>query len=284
VNYLETLGNELVAAGIPGGRRARILAEFADHLESDPNARLGAPRDLARQFADELGTTLARRAAFVALAGLAVAAVLFAVGFLSAQDRVFVSASSAEPLLGRVGAWVTVVGGQVALVAGLLAALRAFRLRADGVVSRAEAVTIVRRASVGVGAGVVTMVGFGLSALALRHHTPSWWPVLALGLAGGGIVVLLAITPVLASAARLRPLAAGSAGDLDEDLGPLMPAPLRARPWRFALAVALAVAVLIAVAGVVQSDPFDGALRGLADGAACLAGFGLLGRYLSLRA
>jgi hypothetical protein len=43
------------------------------------------------------------------------------------------------------------------------------------------------------------------------------------------------------------------------------------------------VAVAIALAGVVQDDGFDGGLRGLLDGAACLAGFGVLGRYLALR-
>jgi hypothetical protein len=40
---------------------------------------------------------------------------------------------------------------------------------------------------------------------------------------------------------------------------------------------------VIGLAGVVQSDPFDGLARGLADGAACLAGFAVLGRYLGLR-
>lgn len=63
----------------------------------------------------------------------------------------------------------------------------------------------------------------------------------------------------------------------------LIPPALRGGPWSPALAVTGAVAVVIAVAGVVQSDPFDGALRGLADGAACLLGFAVLGRYLGLR-
>jgi hypothetical protein len=71
--------------------------------------------------------------------------------------------------------------------------------------------------------------------------------------------------------------------DLFDDLGGLVPPALRGRPWRFALAVAGALAVAIALAGVVQSDPFDGLARGLADGAACLAGFAVLGRYLGLR-
>ena len=40
----------------------------------------------------------------------------------------------------------------------------------------------------------------------------------------------------------------------------------------------------IALAGVVQGDPFDGLARALADGLACLAGFAALGKLLGLRA
>jgi hypothetical protein len=283
MSYLETLDRELTAAGIRGRRHARILAEFADHLECDADAELGEPANLARQFADELGTVLARRAAFVAFTGLAVAAALFAVGFITAQNRFFVSSSAASPPLGGLGAWMAVLGAQVALVSGSLAALRAFRRRSDGVVSRSEASVLNRRAAVGVGAGVLTMAGFALSAIALRGHVAGWWTTLALSLAGAGILVLLATAPVVLAAARLRPLGAGVAGDISDDVGPLMPRSLRGRPWGFALAVAAAVAVVITAAGIVQSDPFDGALRGVADGLACLAGFAVLGRYLGLR-
>lgn len=283
MSYLETLSRELTAAGIRGRRHARIAAEFADHLECDPEAQLGEPGELARQFADELGTVLARRAAFTAFVALAVAGALFAVGFATAQNRFFASSGRATPPLGGVGVWMTVVGAQIAFVAGGLAALRAFRRRSDGVLSRDEAVVLTRRAGVGVGAGIVTMAGFGLSAIALRGHVAGWWTTLALSLAGAGILALLATAPMVLSAARLRPIAAGSAGDISDDVGPLLPRPLRGKPWRFALAVAAVVAILVTAAGIVQSDPFDGALRGLADGSVCLAGFALLGRYLGLR-
>ncbi len=175
------------------------------------------------------------------------------------------------------------LGGQVAFVAGVLAALRAFRRRGASVVSRQEALIIVRRAQVGLGAGMVTMVGFGLSAVAMIHHTAGWWTTLSMSLAGAGILVLAATAPALAAATQLRPVAAGSAGDLHEDFGPFVPRRLRGSPWRFAFAVAALIAVVITAAGVLQDDPFDGALRGLLDGAACLVGFGLLGRYLGLR-
>jgi hypothetical protein len=68
-----------------------------------------------------------------------------------------------------------------------------------------------------------------------------------------------------------------------EDLGWIVPRPLRGHPWRLALVLAGAIAVILAAAGVVQSDPYDGALRGVLDGLACLTGFALLGRYLGLR-
>ncbi len=58
---------------------------------------------------------------------------------------------------------------------------------------------------------------------------------------------------------------------------------LQGSPWKLAIGLAAAILVVLAVAGVAQSDPYDGALRGLADGLACLLGFGLLGRYLGLR-
>jgi hypothetical protein len=283
MSYLESLDQELAAAGIPGRRRARIVAEFADHLECDPQAQLGEPKALAQQFADELGTVLARRAAFVAFAALALAGLLLAIGLLRGQGRFFASASSARPVLGDIGAWFTVLGAQVAFAAGVLAAVRAFRRRQAGVVPREEAVILVRRAAVGLGAGLATMVGFGLSALALRDHVAGSWVTLALSLSGAAIVILLATAPVVLTAARLRPVAAGSAGDLYEDFGPLVPRPLQGNPWTLAITLAVAIAIVLTVVGIVKADGYDGALRGIADGLACLIGFGLLGRYLGLR-
>jgi hypothetical protein len=81
----------------------------------------------------------------------------------------------------------------------------------------------------------------------------------------------------------LRPVAAGPAGDLFDDLGSPAPRPLRGRPWILALLLAGTIAITITAAGVLQSDGYDGALRGLADGGACLMGFAVLGRYLGLR-
>ena len=58
MTWLDQLDLELRNARIPASRRRRIIAEFAEHLASEPGSedRLGSPAALARQFADELGT------------------------------------------------------------------------------------------------------------------------------------------------------------------------------------------------------------------------------------
>ena len=100
--------------------------------------------------------------------------------------------------------------------------------------------------------------------------------------AGVGTVALVTVLPALWAAARLRPVAPGDAGDLFDDLGPFVPAPLRGRPWRVAIVIAAGVALAVAVAGAGESDLYDGIARGLADGLVCLGGFATLGRYLGL--
>ena len=58
MTWLDQLDLELRKARIAASRRRRIIAEFADHLASEPGCedRLGSPAALARQFADELST------------------------------------------------------------------------------------------------------------------------------------------------------------------------------------------------------------------------------------
>ena len=84
-------------------------------------------------------------------------------------------------------------------------------------------------------------------------------------------------------ASRIRVEAAGTAGDVFDDLGRVVPSPLRGHPWVFAGGVAALLGIVVLAAGIVVSDGYDGALRAMAEVAACLAGFALLGRYLGLR-
>jgi hypothetical protein len=279
VSYVEALTRELARVGIGGSTRHRIAAEIEDHLASDPAAELGDPAALARQFADELGTTRARRAGFTAFGALAIAGVLFALAFLVGVQG-FARRGSSLPALAVAGGVLAALGAQVAFVAGGLTGLRSLRLRGSLIIPRAEAVILARRTAVGLAAGLAAMGGMAL--LAAEYNSSG--NTFALIASGVGALALLGAGPLVVSATRVRPIAEGQAGDIFDDLGPLIPPPLRDRPWRFALLVAVALAVAITVAGVAQHDPYDGALRGLADGLACLGGYAVFGRYLGLRA
>jgi hypothetical protein len=135
-------------------------------------------------------------------------------------------------------------------VAGALAALRWWRRRRSPVLPAAEATVIVRRAALGVLAGIATMVSLGVMAIANRHDVPSSWMWFAVVGAGLGAVALIAALPAVWAAARLRPVTVGPAGDVFDDLGGLVPARLRGRPWRLALIIAAGVVLLITLAAV----------------------------------
>jgi hypothetical protein len=247
-----SLERELRDAGIPRGRRARILAELDDHRHCDPDADLGDPHALARQFADELGTAYARRAGFAVFLALVPVGLLFGALFAF-------SASAAN-----VG---TVLGTQLAFVGGTLALLRAWRLRRMLVIPAAESRVILRRASLAVAGGALTLASLGIAT-----HTVLAWTTI-----GIGCVTLAAATASLL-AARLGPTAPGAAGNLSDDLG------LALTPTQLALWIAGLVALCIAAAGVVQSDPIDGLVRAVGDGGLCFAAYLAVGRPLGLRA
>jgi hypothetical protein len=278
VSWLSDLDRELAAVGIPARRRRRIAAELADHLRCDPKAPLGDPHELARRFADELGTAYARRAGFavflalvpVGLLFLALAALFGPAGFRS---------SDVTPIGPAV-----VIGVQLAFVGGVLAALRAWRIRRSASVGYVGAAIVLRRAAFGIAGGALTIGGLGAAAFRVPGDVAVWFTPLLAVTAAVGVVTLAAASVTLASAYRLRPVTAGvGSGDLESDLGALVPARLRGGDWRLAVAIAGLVALCIAAAGIVQGDPFDGLARAIVDGAACLAGYALLGRYLGLR-
>ncbi|HET8978290.1 MAG TPA: hypothetical protein VFN87_09030 [Solirubrobacteraceae bacterium] len=286
--YERALARELIAVGITGRLRARILDEFADHLACDPDAPLGDPRELARDFADVIGSARAKTAAVAAFASLVVAGVLFVLVVGGIGGGLLRSAQAAggplqgPPALATVAAAIVVVATQVAFAAGCLAALRWLWRREASVLPAAEAAILLRRAATGVGAGIVSMASLAVIVLATRHQPGAQHTGLAVAGAAAGVVALASALPSLWSASRLRPVMPGAAGDLIDDLGPLALTGLRGRPWRVALLLAGAIVVAATALGVVTADPYDGALRGIADGLACLFGFATLGRYLGL--
>jgi len=280
VTYLDDLERELAAVGIRGRARRRILAEAEDHLRSDESAvgRFGDPRELANTFAAELGTRASREAAIGAFAALGIAGAVFAASFVGLT---FAGTASTESPAAAIGSLVIIVAPQIAFVAGALALLRVVRRRKDPVLSSEERRVVNRRTGVALLAGIATMAALFELAVEYRNDlAPTWVGFTLIATPIASALLLLAALPAF-RASGLRPRVPGAAGDVFDDLGLVR---YRAEPWRFAVRVAVLVGVAVWLAGIVGADPIDGLARGVFEGLACLAGFGVLGRYLGLRA
>ena len=276
--YLDELSHELGKVGIRGRLRRRFLAESEDHLRGDAVAleRFGSPAELANQFAAELGARSSRRAAVSAFVALGAAGIAYALSFVGAAFA-GQPAPDTWPLLAQLMLPVVIVAPQVAFVAGSLGLVRTLRRR-ERVLPSAELAVINRRTSVALVSGTVTMAALAVLALELQDVSAAWWVAVTLvGTSIAAPLLVLAGIPVV-RASRLRPQVAGEAGDLFDDIGFG-----RTGPWRFACLVAIGVGLAVFLAAAVQGDPFDGALNGVAEALACLGGFAVLGRYLSLR-
>jgi hypothetical protein len=280
MSYLDELSRELARHGIRGQARRRILVESEDHLRSDPGAqeRFGSASEVANAFAAELGAQASRRAAISAFAALGVAGAVYAASFVSLS---FASSSTEtiEPALGAVAFALMIVAPQVSFVSGVLALARALRRR-ERVLPTKELDVLQRRTGVALVSGLATMGALALYGYELRTVLPNWWLTLTFTSTAVASALLLAAFARMISAALLRPRIPGDAGDVFDDLGV---AGLRGDPWRFARRVAFGVGLAVWFAGIVQSDPIDGLIRGGFEGLACLGGFAVLGRYLALR-
>lgn len=286
--YLRTLGAELRRLGVPARRRRRILAEARDHLRSDPAtlARFGDARAIAQECADELGGTAARRLSVAAFAVLAVAGAVFSALLLAIFTVVparALACCTATPPAQVITLAVLVVAPQVAFVSGVLALIRAVRLRGHAPLPAAEVRTLRRRSAVALASGVASMGALALFVTEYAALLPAWsQPAVYAGTALSVLLVLPMAVPLVVTS-RIRVQTAGTAGDVFADVGGVVPAPLRGHPWAFAGVVAAVVAVAVLAPGVAADDAFDAALRALAETLACLAGFAALGRFLSLR-
>jgi hypothetical protein len=263
---IDELARELRAVGIRGRRRARILAEIADHLACDPQAQLGEPRDLARQFADELATDDARRAAlatFGALAAVATAVVLPQLALPRVPD---ITGGSSSLLVGA-ATLAMILGAQIAFAAGCLATLRALRLEGPQ-----DVPLIRRRLVVALAAGAATAVGSALYAVNFRAVVPGWWVALALASVAAAAVPLAASAAAYARGAGIE-VSGGAVRGLAVDLGPL------AHPG---LIGAGAMLVMLVGTGVAEGSAVEGAIRAGFEGVAFAACFLALRRPLGL--
>jgi len=281
-SYRSELDAELRAVGIRGSRHRRILAETADHLrESGDAAGFGEPKLIAARSADELATNGARRVGFASFLALAPAGLAYAV--LVGLVRTWPDIASARLLpLALATAVVFVLAPQVAFAAGLLSVARAWRLRSQTAAPAAEVVVLRRRAAVALGSGAVALAAIAVFAYEYGSGLPGWWPPTAFAVSVAAFVPIGGAAVALARNGQLRPQAAGAAGDVFDDLAPLLdriPLRLRGRPWRFCLLVAAAVAAAAFIAG----GPEEGPRNAVAEFVAVCAAFAALGRFLGLR-
>jgi hypothetical protein len=241
MRWLADFEDELVARHVRRAARERLVAELADHraCEQGQATRLGDPREIAGQYADELAGDDARRGALGAFAALALTAValtitqaaLGAIGY-PGFNHGFTSALSL-PAIAAV-----VVGAQVAFVAGTLAAWRVLRRRREPVLPAAEVALVNRRTRVALVAGFAVSASLALYVVDFATVLPVWWLALTAALAALAAAALAAAWRAVSRGAATVSLAAGPAGDLYDDLPPLRP--LRGHPLRLWAVLVLA--------------------------------------------
>jgi hypothetical protein len=286
MTWTEELADELHRRGVPARRRETIVLEIEDHIACEPASvsRLGDPRDLAAEFADELGAQAARGAVQWVFAALALTAGALAVSQLAIGtgggypgfDNGYSLALAIPAILGMF------VAPQVALVAGSLALLRVIRRRRAPILPRAEIDLLRRRAWVGLGAGLACAIGLELYVIDFLGATHTTWLPLVGGVAGVAILSLCAAGARLRATGRLVVATDGPAGDIFDDLPPLRP--LRERPWQLCAIVAGGVGLLMTVAEWhAESSLSEGLQRGAFEGVAAAVGFVALGRTIGAR-
>jgi len=290
MSWLSEFEDELTARGIRPAARERLVAEFADHLACEQGSstrialtRLGAAREIAGQYADELAADDARGGALGVFAALSCAAIALVVEQVT-LGRVgypgFNHGYSAALALIAIAA--VVLGSQVALVAGSLAAWRAVCRRREAVLPAAEIALLRRRCSIGLSAGLVTTAGLLGYVVNFSSVLPVWWLVLSGTLAAGAAAALVAARQALARSSSTLALASGPPGDLFDDIPPLRG--LRAHPLRLCLLAALGTGGLVTLAEWhAEHSLAEGVQRGIFEALALTVCFALLGRAIGAR-
>ncbi len=278
MTYLEALAAELHAVGIRGRLHDRILAEAADHLAEGDPALFGDPRELAQQFADELATDRARRAAFATFGVLAATGLCFAAAWLflaSAGWAAGMSAGAWTPL-GVAGAIGMIVFPQFTFAAGLAMILRAHRRRREPRLPAAEVALLLRRARFALGFDALTIASVVAYAVAFHSKLALWYlvsvPAGAAALAAGAVVAARASH----AAAVVKSSVPGEPGDVFDDL----PLDLGGNTRLLVAGTAIVTALAALVAGGVTNE---GPRNALAELVLVLAGWFGLGKRLGLR-
>jgi hypothetical protein len=258
---MNELRAELARVGISGRLARRIVLELDDHLRCDPDADLGAPREIAERFAEELRVPRTRRSAYAGFAALALAAV-----------AIVVSARGGGPAVPGARGWIeslgglgVIFGGQVAFVSGVLALWSATR-SAHGVT---DLRLVQRRTGVALGAGGFALIAHASQAVAVQPYMSTLWlalavpatlvPGVALGVAARRLHGAVVLTPAVEPARR---------------------------PFRWSLVIAIgaaAVTVMIVGSAFAERSWVEGLSRGVLESIGFALCFAIFGRRLGIR-
>lgn len=290
MSWLGEFEAELRLRGIRPAARERLLAEFADHIACAEGVstrleltRLGAPREIAAQYADELAADDARRGAFAAFAALALAALAFIVQLLGVGAVGYPGFNHGHSTaLALIAILAFVVGSQVALVCGTLAAWRALRRLRAALLPAAEIALMHRRSHLGVAAGLLTTFGLLLYQADFIGVLPAWLLLLCGSLALLASAALVSAWRAIAHSSATLAQTDGPPGDLFDDIPPLRR--LAAHP------LGLWASATLAVGGVVtllewhaEHSLAEGLQRGVFEALALSVCFALLGRAIGAR-
>jgi len=290
MSWLSEFEDELVARGIRPAARERLVAEFADHLACEQGSstrlaltRLGAAREIAGQYADELAADDARAGALAVFAALSCAAIALIVEQVTLGRVGYPGFDHGHSTaLALVSLAAVVLGSQVALVAGSLAAWRALRRRREPILPAAEIALLRRRCRVGLSAGLVTTSGLFAYVVNFTAVLPVWWLALSGALAAGATAALIAARHALVRSSSTLALSSGPPGDLFDDIPPLRG--LRAHPLRLCLLAALGTGGVVTLAEWhAEHSLAEGVQRGILEALALSVCFALLGRAIGAR-
>jgi hypothetical protein len=274
--FIARLEDELATRRVRRSVRRRIVLEYVDHIACEPESeqRLGDPVQLAGAFAAELAADDARAVARNTFASLALAAFALVVGQLTIVPAGGYPGynNAGSTALALTAILMILVAPQVALVAGSLGALRAFRRRNSQLLPDAEVALIHRRCAIGGAAGLVTCAGLLLYVADFTQQLPGWWLAVQ---AGTALVAAGALIVSGAQARRVRQTVAlvpGPSGGVADDV-PLVGFVL-ARPRAAAVAATLVAGACGTVLGAVaERSLVEGLERGFFE--ALVVGVGL---------
>jgi hypothetical protein len=293
MTYLYELERELAAAGVRGRAARRVLDEARDHLAelgAGRQCEFGAPRRIAHEVAAVLATSRTQRAAVWSFAALTVTGIGYLVAFaLVGRHGSPDIASGQVAWLGLVAAVGIVFLPQLTFVAGLLMIWRALRL--PGPASAEELALVRRRAAVALGGAAATLAAWTLFALEFRGAIAgAWLEITIVALAAALVPALIVAGASVRLAAGLRAAPGGRAGDMFDDLAPIVArtpfasVDLRAHPWRFAAGFAVVVGLVATAAGWNGEGTLaDGLVRGVPEAIAVVGFYAAFGRTLGLR-